>query len=91
MITVPAYRCLWSSEDSAAGHFRRYRMEQLSLLAKEAGFKVIYSSYFMQFLFVPILLVRVGMERVGILKKCADRTEKEKEKSLRSNLSQTIR
>lgn len=78
LITVPAYMCLWSSEDSAAGHFRRYKITQIEALAKAAGFEVIYSSYFMEFLFLPILCIRVGLEKLGFLKKYEERTEKEK-------------
>ncbi len=80
LITVPAFSLLWSSEDDAAGHYRRYRLKQIHTLAKEAGFSVLYSTYFFEFLFLPILLVRVGMEKMGLLKRKEERTEEEKKK-----------
>ena len=68
LITVPAFKCLWSSEDEAAGHFRRYRIKDLCEILKKQGFYICYQSYFMGFLFFPILFVRVFLEKVGILK-----------------------
>lgn len=38
VITVPAFSCLWSSEDDAAGHFRRYRIKQLKSLLERMNF-----------------------------------------------------
>ncbi len=78
LITVPALMCLWSSEDDFAGHYRRYSIGKLKKCVEAAGFHVEYSSYFFWFLFLPILLVRVGMERIGILKPQDKRTEKER-------------
>lgn len=80
LITVPAFGCLWSSEDEAAGHYRRYRISELSGLMKDCGFRILYQSYFMSFLFLPVLIFRAGLERTGILKKQWQRTEEEKEK-----------
>lgn len=78
LLTVPAFQALWSSEDTSAGHYRRYRLEGLRRLAREAGFSVEYANYFMEFLFLPILCVRVGMERLGLLKPAGERTPAEK-------------
>lgn len=80
LITVPAFMCLWSSEDEAAGHFRRYTIRQLREVTEKAGFEEVYGSYFMQFLFLPILAVRVGLEHLGLLKRHEERTKKENEK-----------
>ncbi len=80
LITVPAFMSLWSSEDEVAGHFRRYRIRELCALLRKNGFKVAYASYFMGFLYLPILIIRVWMEKVGLIKKQQDRTEKEREK-----------
>lgn len=77
LITVPAFRCLWSSEDDEAGHFRRYRKKQLARLLKECGYNVLYKNYFMQFLFLPILTVRAGLERIGLLKPACKRDDSE--------------
>lgn len=84
LITVPAFMCLWSSEDDAIGHFRRYRINSLCDLMESRGFKVRYRSYFMGFLFFPVLFIRVFLEKLGVLKRCEDRTKEEKEKIARS-------
>ena len=80
VFTVPAYRCLWSSEDDAAGHFRRYRCEELVRLLEEAGFRILYSSYLFSFLWLPILLFRAWAEQLGLLKRVDERSEEEKHK-----------
>ena len=53
LLTVPAFNILWSSEDDYAGHFRRYKLQEIISLTENAGFKVLYASYFYQFLFCP--------------------------------------
>ncbi len=55
-ITVPAFERLWSWNDDAVGHRRRYTREQLAQLAIEAGFQVLDKRYFM-FLLGPVLLL----------------------------------
>ena len=77
LITVPAFMCLWSSEDVSAGHYRRYRIKELCSLVKKCGFRILYRSYFMSFLFFPILLIRVLFEKIGILKPQGTRTPEE--------------
>jgi len=78
LLTVPAFNILWSSEDDVAGHFRRYRVQEITALVESCGFKVLYASYFYQFLFLPILLIRVGFEKIGVLKRADLRSETEK-------------
>lgn len=80
LLTVPAFQSLWSSEDDAAGHYRRYRLNTLKELVQAAGFKVLYINYFFEFLFLPILLVRVGFEKIGLVKRSEQRTEEEKKR-----------
>lgn len=77
LLTVPAFQVLWSSEDNSAGHYRRYRLEQMVDLAAKIGFSVRYKNYFFEFLFFPILLIRVMLERLGILKRSEERTKEE--------------
>lgn len=88
LLTVPALKVLWSSEDDAAGHYRRYTVEQLRETADRAGFRVCCISYFFSFLFLPILLVRVGMEKIGIIKRDEKRTEKEREQLQRKQFEE---
>lgn len=80
LITVPAFQCLWSSEDDAAGHFRRYRKRKLMKLLMDNGFDILYCNYFMCFLFLPVFILRAGFERVGLLKRHEQRSEEEKRK-----------
>ncbi len=83
-MTVPAFMCLWSSEDTAAGHFRRYRIKSLCRLLEDCGFHICYQSYFMGFLFVPILFIRVLFERIGVIKAQDKRTNEEHDKIMQS-------
>lgn len=80
LITVPALKSLWSSEDDSAGHFRRYDHKLLRKTAEECGFKVIYINYFFEFAFLPILLIRVFLEKLHILKRTDMRSKEEEEK-----------
>ena len=80
LLTVPAFRALWSSEDDAAGHYRRYRLKQLESVARAAGFSVSYINYFFEFLFLPILVVRVWMEKIGLIRRSGERTEEEQKR-----------
>jgi len=84
LVTVPAFRCLWSSEDDSAGHFRRYRIRELNRLLKKCGFRICYRSYFMGFLFLPILFVRVFLEKIGVIKRQEQRSEAERKKIAKS-------
>lgn len=79
IVTVPAFQSLWSSEDDAAGHFRRYRIQEIKHLFSNCGFRIEFASYFMGFLYLPILMIRVWLEKIGVLKKQGERTQKERE------------
>lgn len=59
LITIPAYKWLWSVHDEEHKHYRRYTRRQINLLLKKNGFKVEYSSYWNLFLFIPALIVRL--------------------------------
>lgn len=56
--TVPAYRFMWSKHDEMHMHYRRYTKDEINLLFEQAGFDLVYSSYFNFFLFLPALLKR---------------------------------
>ncbi|MDR1952536.1 MAG: class I SAM-dependent methyltransferase, partial [Elusimicrobiota bacterium] len=68
IILVPAFQFLWNSNDNVAKHFRRYSLKRLNKAAVEAGFKVLFSSYFFSFLFLPMLAIKI-LERFGFIKK----------------------
>lgn len=56
VVTVPAYRFLWSGEDEVSLHKRRYVGSAKKKLIESAGFKVEKISYFNSFL-MPLIYV----------------------------------
>jgi SAM-dependent methyltransferase len=46
-ITVPAYGWLWSHEDCAAGHARRYTLRTLCQTLYAAGYEMEFDTYFL--------------------------------------------
>ncbi|MCE5299346.1 MAG: class I SAM-dependent methyltransferase [Spirochaetia bacterium] len=58
LLTVPAMDFLWSKDDAEAGHYRRYHLAGLKDVVEAAGLKVIYSTYFFSYLFMPVLFLR---------------------------------
>lgn len=66
IMTVPAYRLLWSGHDVVNEHRRRYVRGELRHKLQEAGFTVDRLSYFNTLLFPPIALARfLGRLRRG--------------------------
>lgn len=65
-ITVPAYQALWSQEDEAAGHFRRYTRRTLGAELESADFRPLFMSYFFAMLVPPLFLLRALPARFGI-------------------------
>jgi SAM-dependent methyltransferase len=58
ILTVPAFKFLWGTQDIVTGHKRRYSIKEISSKLKNEGFEILRSSYFNFFLFFPILLTR---------------------------------
>ena len=56
-LTVPSYGFLFSSDDHAAGHYRRYTLAGLSRALRGAGFRVAFASYMFMPL-PPVVFVR---------------------------------
>ena len=52
LITVPAYKILFTKKDIILGHYRRYTINEIKNIFKK--FKVKKLSYFNFFLFLPI-------------------------------------
>jgi SAM-dependent methyltransferase len=65
-LTVPALPWLWSSNDSASGHFRRYTGASLRRALAEAGFRVEYLTAFFRPLVIPLFLGRSLPSRLGL-------------------------
>jgi len=59
VISVPAFRALWSQHDETFQHRRRYRQSELLARVREAGFAIEWSSYTNFFVFPPALVWRV--------------------------------
>lgn len=60
IITVPAFKFLWSEYDVALHHKRRYTYRQLVNCAEEAGFRWSYISYYNTLLFPVAVIIRLG-------------------------------
>lgn len=58
IITVPAYKFLWSDHDEALGHYRRYTASNLRNKFESNGFKTLKISYVISFLFPSIMIYR---------------------------------
>jgi SAM-dependent methyltransferase len=58
VVTVPAYRWLWSGHDEVLGHRRRYTAAELRAVAERAGYEVLRVSYFNTLLFPLLVAVR---------------------------------
>lgn len=57
LMTVPAYQWLWSEHDEVCHHYRRYTQGELTRKIREAGFRIVRSSYCITFLLVPLVLM----------------------------------
>ncbi len=67
-LTVPAFSWLWSVVDEDSGHYRRYSLPSLELLLEQAGFAVVYATYFFRSMLLPILMLRALPSRLGLRK-----------------------
>ncbi|MFO7606006.1 MAG: class I SAM-dependent methyltransferase [Desulfurivibrionaceae bacterium] len=58
LLTVPAYKFLWSGHDVSHRHKRRYVRGELLRLVEDAGFRIIHATYFNTLLFPAVGAVR---------------------------------
>jgi SAM-dependent methyltransferase len=65
-LTVPAYPFLFSVDDVAAGHHRRYTISILSRVLNRAGFRVKFASYVFAPLPPIIFLLRTAPSKFGL-------------------------
>ena len=65
LVTVPAYRWLWSHHDDAHHHFRRYTRARLEQRAAASGWRPERATYFNSTLLVPIAAVRLAQRLRG--------------------------
>ncbi len=90
-LTVPAFQWLWSSEDEAAGHYRRYSKASITHILKRVGFNVLYASYFFHFLPLPTWVMRVLPDKMGRTKEAPTVESARAEHSLGPLASQIVR
>ena len=60
VLTVPAYRWLWSAHDVELHHRRRYNASSLAVCCQQAGYSVAKLSYYNTLLFPIVALARLG-------------------------------
>lgn len=66
IVTVPAFKFLWGTQDEVTGHKRRYLRKEITNKLREGGFEILKASYFNCFLFVPILIGRRIIRFLGL-------------------------
>ena len=64
-ITVPAFRSLWSSNDDASGHQRRYTTKELNRFMAASGFSPVTARYIFATLLLPAVALRALPYRLG--------------------------
>jgi len=62
IVTVPAYQWLWSAQDTANHHFRRYTRPRLFEDLVNAGLEVEFDTYYNTVLFPPALFSRLALK-----------------------------
>jgi SAM-dependent methyltransferase len=65
VVTVPAYRWLWSAHDDANHHVRRYTRGGLVRTAAAAGLRVVRATYYNTLLFPAAVGARLAGRLVG--------------------------
>jgi hypothetical protein len=60
LVTVPAFRFLWSGHDVFLEHKRRYRLAEIEAAMREAGLKVVHGSYYFGLVFPLAAAVRLA-------------------------------
>lgn len=65
VITVPAYRFLWSSHDETLEHKRRYRLPEITEVLRDTGLQVEFASYYNTWLFPLVAAVRLSEKLLG--------------------------
>jgi ubiquinone/menaquinone biosynthesis C-methylase UbiE len=68
VITVPAFRLLWSEWDVVLHHQRRYRRWQIIKLAQDVGMEVVTARYMNSLMFVPVVVYRKLREWTPLFK-----------------------
>jgi SAM-dependent methyltransferase len=65
LVSVPAYRRLFSYWDEMLGHCRRYTAGEMRALLSEAGYRVLRCGYYFSYILAPAVVVRLLKARAG--------------------------
>jgi SAM-dependent methyltransferase len=60
LVTVPAFRFLWSGHDVFLEHKRRYRLGEIEATMRDAGLNVVRGAYYFGFVFPLAAAVRLA-------------------------------
>jgi 2-polyprenyl-3-methyl-5-hydroxy-6-metoxy-1,4-benzoquinol methylase len=60
LVTVPAFRFLWSGHDVFLEHKRRYTLPEIETTMRDAGLEVVQGAYFFGFVFPLAAAVRLA-------------------------------
>jgi SAM-dependent methyltransferase len=66
LLFVPAFMFLWGVQDDVSNHRRRYTLDGLRRVVREAGFEVERATYANISFFAPILMGRLLMRATGL-------------------------
>ena len=66
LLFVPAFMFLWGVQDDISNHRRRYTMNELKRVVREAGFEIERATFVNITFFAPILLGRLFMRATGV-------------------------
>ncbi len=72
ILTVPAYKLLWTMHDVTVGHNRRYRLRPLTKLLRTHGFGIERATYFNSLLLVPLSAFRIVRRLMGSKEEVSD-------------------
>jgi hypothetical protein len=60
LVTVPAFRFLWSGHDVFLEHKRRYRLGEIETAMREASLEIVRGAYYFGFVFPLAAAVRLA-------------------------------
>jgi 2-polyprenyl-3-methyl-5-hydroxy-6-metoxy-1,4-benzoquinol methylase len=63
LVTVPAFRFLWSGHDVFLEHVRRYRLAEIEETMRSAGLEIVKGAYYFGFVFPLAAAVRLATRR----------------------------